>query len=234
MTGRARRRGVVMLARLVLGSLVLAGAGPYGCATSPPVAEPFVRDRTGAATRAMNTALHHQREAGDGLLETLESLRSVELEALTPAAAYDRARRGLLRADSRISSAEAAMRAADARAADLAEQWKAELRLYNDAALRESASARLGALRVALDEATASLRRSLATLAPVRRELTDRALYLKHSRDSGEFVPAPISDEGLAAYDAARENLRTTIAQSEAAVRHLAEVLRREGPPSTP
>ncbi len=221
-------RGRAICATCVLGVAFAMPTVPLpGCGAAPPIAEPFARDRTGATGRALQNALASQESAGLGLLDALDRLRAEEIATLTPNAAYDRARRSLLRADSRIASASTTMGLADARVADLLEQWRAERRLYRDRALREDADARLATTRQAIDDAQRALRRSLETLAPVRAELADATLYLKHARDGGEVRPAPVSAEGAARHEAARAALREALAASRGAVEHVQVTLGR-------
>lgn len=224
LASRARAPG----ATFVLGMAVamLAALLP-GCGAAPPIAEPFTRDRTGSTARALENALAAQEAAGLGLLDALDRLRAEEVANLTPNAAYDRARRALLRTESRIASASTSLGLADARVADLLEQWRAERRLYQDRALRDDAEARLAATRQSIEDAQRALRRSFEALAPVRAELADATLYLKHARDGGEVRPAPVSAEGAAKHEAARAGLREALAASRDSVRKVQVTLGR-------
>ncbi|CAG0977831.1 hypothetical protein PHYC_01600 [Phycisphaerales bacterium] len=203
---------------LVLAILVPSLSALPSCTPAPPIAEPFNRDRSGSAARAYQAALDANTSAADALSDALASLTDRALEGAKPYAAYDSARRLLIRVENRFAFAKQRLDAAETRGEELIEQWQAERRLYTDEGLRDAADKRLETMRERKAAATESLGAAHAALRPALAELSDRTLFLKHCRDLGVLQPAPISEEGRVRYLAAREGLDKARALAKARV----------------
>lgn len=200
---------------------IFAGMLVASCAPAPPIAEPFNRDRSGSAARAYRAAVDANASAAGALADALASLTDQALEGAAPSAAYDSARRLLIRVENRIAFAKQQLDAAETRGDELVEQWRAERRLYTDEGLRASAEKQLEAMSRRKEAAHEALVAAHAALRPAVAELSDRALFLKHCRDQGELRPAPVSEDGRLRYLAAREKLDQSRAQAKARVEEL-------------
>lgn len=208
----------MLTAVLRVGVCASAGVLAASCATSPPIAEAFVRDRTGQTARAYQTALDSQAYAADSLARAIESLSDDLLAGVTPTTAYDSARRHLIRAQSRIDAAKRNFDTARARGQDLIDNWTGELRRYTDDGLRADAEKRLelaNATRKSMNEALAA---SQEAFPEALKELQDRTLFLKHCRDEGSLRAAPASAEGLQRYAKARADLNERAALARVAL----------------
>lgn len=196
-----------------------AACGPLAsCATSPPIAEAFVRDRTGQAARAYQNAVDAQAYAAESIATAMGLLADDALAGINPSTAYDSARRQLIRAQSRIDAAARSAGTANARGQDLIDNWAGELRRYTDDGLRRDAEARLDLARATRTTMNDALDRTQRALPEALRELQDRTLFLKHCRDQGTLRPAPVSTEGLQRYAKARADLAEAVALARAAL----------------
>lgn len=208
----------MMTAVLRVGVCSSAGVLAASCATSPPIAEAFVRDRTGQTARAYQTALDSQAYAADSMARAIELLSDDALAGVSPSTGYDSARRHLIRAQSRIDAAKRNFNTARARGQDLIDNWTGELRRYSDDGLRADAEKRLelaNATRKTMNEALAA---SQETFPEALKELQDRTLFLKHCRDEGSLRAAPVSAEGLQRYAKARADLNERAALARVAL----------------
>lgn len=222
--------GVVALVGLL--SLALCA-----CRPAPPIADPFLRDRTGTVARGYDVAVLAQESARRALTRAMQDLSDEALQGINPSTAYDQARRLLLRVQSRLAGVERRAAFAHYQARDMEEQWSGELRRYSDDALRADARMRLEGARAARERLDASFGRAMKALNPASTELADRTLFLKHCRDQGALRPAPVSSEALSRYAAARDELAVAGAELKAALRDYLAQLGREptevGPSAT-
>ncbi|GJQ28967.1 MAG: hypothetical protein HBSAPP03_08510 [Phycisphaerae bacterium] len=217
-------------ARLLLGVLLTLALA--ACSTSPPIAEAFVRDRTGQTARAYRSAVDTRDQAVTALTRALDMLADEALEGVHPATAYDLARRQMIRVQSRLDAADRAQALAETRSQDLLDNWKGELRLYDDKGLRADAEQRLDLARATRRTVNQSLRGVLDALRGASTELADRTLFLKHCRDQGELRPAPVSAEGMQRYAKARADLAEKAALADAAMRDWLAVLGQQPLPT--
>jgi hypothetical protein len=206
-------RTLTLLVPPALLALLLAA-----CAPGPAPAEPFSRDRLGQLARALESARDAQLSARDHLVEALTRTEPDAVSGMSPDAAYDLARRSLLRSENRLNSAGERLDAAVARGDAVFEQWEGQLRRYEDPDLKRAAELNIEAVRGRFRGTVKDLRAGVESLAPVHHELSDRMLSFAHHRDQPAAVVPPRSVEGLERVHQIVTAMRDRVAASEASV----------------
>lgn len=169
---------------------------PAGCASKRPGrAEVFVHDAVREASQTLLVARDATRLESQALREVSRDTSPGGVAELSPEAAYERARRGLRRAESRAHATERQIRTARVAGVRLSDAWNREIAEYSVGAYRDDARARLDVLEAHHEAAVKALEQTAESARAVRRVLADRVMNLKHRRSVPALQPPEPADD---------------------------------------
>lgn len=178
----------------VLACLLYFSVPPLtGCAPkSFDSMEPFSRDRIGGLRRSVELTMSTLESAADSSLKAFnESQALCENPGESLDIAYSVARGDLSTAKGRQNSFTRRIKVTQDGGDALFEEWGNEIREYSDDAVAQSSRESLDRLQTAHTAFIKALEAVEDDLVPLIDVVSDRVLYLKHSRNEGPLTTLP-------------------------------------------
>ena len=164
-----------------------------------------------------------QQEAKEQFKSALERFGSVvNFDGGSLEAKYKKLDGELERAKSKADEVSKRIDSVQDVAEALFKEWKAELREYSSAKLRNSSEAKLQRTRVRYDELITAMRKAESKIKPVLVALNDQVLFLKHNLNARAL--ASLQDEYVtveADTDALVHEMEASIAEADEFIREM-------------
>lgn len=175
--------------------LLLAASILSACQPHANRYEPFWQNRFESLVRSVQTAQKAQVDAADELARCAPLLDGL-VAAPDSDASYHESRRLVARCDSRTRTARVRIDNLRESATNVFDQWRREIREYDDSSLRRQSDQERTACMQRYEAALKSLEAARDSLDAPLLSLKDDDLYLKHRRNLRDPPPPAYSNQG--------------------------------------